>query len=204
MPRHVRVPYTCPRCAYVTAIKQHMRQHLYNTRKECPASNAKILLTDEIKSHILENRVYNIPADISPRYQKIKGSYAGKAENTSGFIYVIHEREFMRMNESVFKVGQTINHSKRISKYPKGSELLFMCKVPDCIYVEKNILQVLGTMFKQRRDIGAEYFEANESELIDVVAQEIISLRPPSPSPETTVIQHVSSIADENDDDNIL
>ena len=56
-------PYTCFRCNYITKDKRHMRMHLYNRKKECPAISLEndIDLTDEIKEKILKNRVYYLP-----------------------------------------------------------------------------------------------------------------------------------------------
>lgn len=52
--------YTCPRCSYKTRIKNDMRKHLYNRKKSCPGQTNQIVLTDEIRERVLENRVYDI------------------------------------------------------------------------------------------------------------------------------------------------
>lgn len=56
----VNVPYTCPRCGYECKQKIDMRRHLYHKKKICPAIVHVIELTDTIKEHILENRIYKI------------------------------------------------------------------------------------------------------------------------------------------------
>lgn len=43
-----------------------MRGHLFETKKPCPASRMDIVLTDEIKQYILDNRVYHPPKPASP------------------------------------------------------------------------------------------------------------------------------------------
>ena len=53
--------YTCIRCGYETNLKPNMQRHLYQTKKQCPQTNHLIELTDEIKQHILVNRIYIIP-----------------------------------------------------------------------------------------------------------------------------------------------
>lgn len=50
-------PYTCPRCNHQTPLRKDMKRHLYNLKKICPGFQNNIVLTEEIKSSILENRV---------------------------------------------------------------------------------------------------------------------------------------------------
>lgn len=54
------VPYECPRCGYNTRDKRNMRRHLFLTQRTCPGSKNVIALTDDIKNHVLENRVYKV------------------------------------------------------------------------------------------------------------------------------------------------
>jgi hypothetical protein len=61
MPRQNREEYTCPCCGYHTSHKTNMHFHLYKLRKPCPKSQNVIELTEEIKQHVLSNRVYHIP-----------------------------------------------------------------------------------------------------------------------------------------------
>jgi hypothetical protein len=41
-----------------------MRNHLFNRKKDCPATENDIELTKEIKEYILKNRIYKIPKEI--------------------------------------------------------------------------------------------------------------------------------------------
>jgi hypothetical protein len=43
-----------------------MERHLYNLKKTCPGQRNTLELTDEIKQHILDNRVYIIPNPSAP------------------------------------------------------------------------------------------------------------------------------------------
>ena len=54
------VPYTCPRCNYSTSRKDNMKKHLHLKNKPCPSTHHDIELTDDIKHHILDNRIYRI------------------------------------------------------------------------------------------------------------------------------------------------
>lgn len=57
--------YECPRCGYQTLQKSHMRNHLLLKKKPCPASKHSLEMTDDIKQHVLDNRVYIIKEDKS-------------------------------------------------------------------------------------------------------------------------------------------
>lgn len=56
-----KVNYTCFRCGYETDSKSHMHKHLFLKKKVCPQTLHIIELTDEIKQHILDNRIYILP-----------------------------------------------------------------------------------------------------------------------------------------------
>ena len=58
--------YACIRCNYETDSKSHMQRHLYEKKKACPQTRNLIELTDEIKQHILDNRIYIIPKVVKP------------------------------------------------------------------------------------------------------------------------------------------
>lgn len=53
--------YKCPRCGYVSHHKGNMRHHLYKKTKPCPATKEVIELTEQIKEHILANKIYKVP-----------------------------------------------------------------------------------------------------------------------------------------------
>jgi len=59
MPRN-KDNYECPCCGYDTPKKHNMMNHLYHLKKPCPKSKNNIELTEEIKEHILKNRVYKL------------------------------------------------------------------------------------------------------------------------------------------------
>lgn len=54
--------YECPRCGYSSHRKSNMYNHLYKKLKPCHGSREVIELTEPIKQHILENKVYKVPA----------------------------------------------------------------------------------------------------------------------------------------------
>ena len=58
----MKPPYTCFCCGYTTINRANMSQHLYKRKKPCPKILNNIEFTDEIKQHILNNRIYIPPA----------------------------------------------------------------------------------------------------------------------------------------------
>ena len=71
----VKDNYTCIRCNYNTKLRSNMSRHLNLLKKNCPATNNDIELTDEIKNYILENRIYKIPKVINNTPQHIINNY---------------------------------------------------------------------------------------------------------------------------------
>lgn len=88
----------------------------------------------------------------------------------SQYIYLLKEREFIKTKENIYKVGMTMkeNH-KRFNQYPKGSILLFQIICNDCKNIEKHVVKKFKKTFKQRKDIGNEYFEGDYKNMIDII-----------------------------------
>jgi hypothetical protein len=101
-----------------------------------------------------------------------RGLYATKIPWTlmTNYIYLLQEREFIKTKENVYKVGMTKkeNH-ERFNQYPKGSVLLCQIICNDCNNMEKTVLKKFKETFKQRKDIGNEYFEGDYKNMIDII-----------------------------------
>ena len=76
MPRK-KILYLCPRCGYQTDHKNFMRNHLYTLKKPCAGKVMAIDLTDDIKEHVLANRVWHQPplADPPPTIHQTINNY---------------------------------------------------------------------------------------------------------------------------------
>lgn len=95
----------------------------------------------------------------------------------NNYIYIIKEREFIKTNENVYKIGRTKRgHSKRTNEYPKDSVVMLVIKVSDDKVYETAILEHLRNVSKQRKDIGSEYFEDNFYNLSKYVMEIIMKL----------------------------
>ena len=88
----------------------------------------------------------------------------------TNYIYLLQEREFVKTNENIYKVGMTKKENyERFNQYPKGSILLFQMICNDCNNIEKCVLKIFREKFKQRKDIGNEYFEGDYRVMIDII-----------------------------------
>lgn len=95
---------------------------------------------------------------------------------SSNYVYLLQEREFIRTNENIYKVGRTEQeNTNRFYQYPKGSKLLYQSSCEDCRKCESLILQKFRESFVQRKDIGNEYFEGNFREMKKIMTAVIES-----------------------------
>lgn len=90
-----------------------------------------------------------------------------------GKVYIILEREFKdkKFNNKdedykIYKIGRTYKLNDEIFyQYPKGSILMRECNVQNSSMCEKEIAKLFAKQFKQRTDIGNEYFEGKFSDM---------------------------------------
>jgi hypothetical protein len=88
----------------------------------------------------------------------------------TNYIYLLQEREFIKTNEKIYKVGMTQKENfQRFNQYPKGSVLLFQIICHDCKNMEVQVIKQFKEKFIQRKDIGSEYFEGNYKSMIDII-----------------------------------
>ncbi len=111
-----------------------------------------------------------------------------------GFIYLLHEREFINSNQSIFKIGRTErNIFDRISDYPKNSSLLFCYHTDLFDKLESPLIKSLKNKFNHCKHIGNEYFEGNLSDIL----QHIISFLTSIDSNNINYIINSNTISDE-------
>lgn len=111
----------------------------------------------------------------------------------SQYIYLLQEREFIKTKEHVYKVGMTKKENyERFNQYPKGSVLLFQMICNNCKNMEKLVLKKFKEIFKQRKDIGNEYFEGEYKDMIDIIYLTI--------KDELNIHEEIINDEEENDD----
>lgn len=86
------------------------------------------------------------------------------------YIYLIREREFIRLGENILKIGKSTQaNTKRIRSYPKGSQLLILLSCKNCHKAEKDLLNIFDKTFTHRPEYGREYYEGDEGEMKRII-----------------------------------
>jgi hypothetical protein len=87
----------------------------------------------------------------------------------AGIIYLLHEREFIKSNVHIYKIGKTQNVKGRLGGYPKHSRLMFSMFTTRLDTMETELIAILTDKFQHRQDIGKEYFEGNPFEMMMII-----------------------------------
>ena len=86
------------------------------------------------------------------------------------FVYLLQEREFIRLNETTYKVGKTTQpRLKRFDQYPNGSEVLFFRCVENSSRIESLMIEELKKSFTLMKCYGSEYFNGNKFHMIRTI-----------------------------------
>jgi hypothetical protein len=97
-----------------------------------------------------------------------------------GYVYLLIEREFIRIKENTYKIGKTEQGLNRIFKYPKNSELIMIIESENCHLDEKLIIKLFKEKFIHKKEYGNEYFWGDKNLMkqiiFDVVKQSELSL----------------------------
>ena len=81
-------------------------------------------------------------------------------------IYLLIEREFLKSDCPIYKIGRSSQENDtRIKQYPKGSRLICLINVEDSKFMEKEIFSLFKHKYIQRKDIGSEYFEGKMEDM---------------------------------------
>lgn len=83
--------------------------------------------------------------------------------------YIMHEREFIKTGEPIYKIGKTTQTiENRLRQYPNGTKLITWKNVENCHNTEQTIIKQFTEHFIHRTDIGNEYFEGTLERMIEV------------------------------------
>lgn len=87
-------------------------------------------------------------------------------------IYLLQEREYLKLNMPIYKIGFTTVGIKRFQDYPKGSKILLMISFDD-YNPEKFFIDIFKSKFRQCTEIGLEYFEGDELQMKHIICSHI-------------------------------
>jgi hypothetical protein len=152
----------------MTRHKACMRKHLYINKKICAGIDNDIILTDEIKDKILENRIYSVPK-LTKQTKELKIINNEDLLINTGSIYLFYTRASKNADESVYKIGKTRNYLQRKEGYDKGGDMLFVVNVSNRHECENIIKDAFRKEFKIRKDYGYEYFEGDVYEMVMLI-----------------------------------
>lgn len=170
--------FKCSDCEYKSERKFNVETHI---KKMCK-NDAKVVNVEiEIKCEYCKNtfntapsmkrhletckiKKYNLESSIVTDKEKIP-IVSHDIVNYDNYIYILQEREFIRLYTHIYKIGVTNSLHNRMGHYPKSSKMIAV--IPVNGNPEKLCLKKLKKSFIQRKDIGSEYFEGNLKLIVD-------------------------------------
>ena len=146
---------TCCSCNYFTNKKFNLNRHVLNKHKNDEMEINDKMDIDDIIDDIIDDK---------------------KDDKNINYIYLLQEREFIKSNENIYKIGKSKQENlKRIINYPNGTKLLFQMSCNNCDYIESCLIKIFKKEFKNKKDIGYEYFEGDALDMIEVIYNYIIN-----------------------------
>lgn len=92
-----------------------------------------------------------------------------------GYVYIVRECDFVRLNEDIYKIGRTskINPEDRFQKYRKGTEIICCFYVNDSIECKNKIIKCFSNHanITKMTEYGKEYFQGDKNELLNEMLQ---------------------------------
>lgn len=86
------------------------------------------------------------------------------------YIYLIQERESIRCNDNVYKIGKTKQKPhRRMEGYPKDSMLFLTIIVDNCDVAELDLIHMFAEKFEHDIRIGNEYFVGDPIEMMKCI-----------------------------------
>jgi len=65
-------------------------------------------------------------------------------KSKAGYVYLLQEREFVRLNKPTYKIGRTTQTlANRFGDYPKNSHIILALTVLDCFSMEDKLKEIL-------------------------------------------------------------
>jgi hypothetical protein len=113
--------------------------------------------------------------NLQKEVQDLKDKISKINEDATGCVYLLQESKFLKKKDRTYKLCFTTRELlTRITKYPKGSIMVYSSFVPNLKDVETNLLKLFNEKFVHKPEYGTEYFNGNPFEMIQTIAGEIL------------------------------
>lgn len=153
--------FQCKHCDKSFAFPANLTRHINNEHPDKRTRRMKKIIEKYI----------NVAKPISKQQEK---EYIH--EEVLGYIYLIREREFVRLNEPVYKHGKTRQKIScddginRLKAYKNGSEIVMIKQVPEHMVdlIEKMITKTFKHCFERHED-GWEYFIGDPFKMTKII-----------------------------------
>ena len=84
-------------------------------------------------------------------------------------IYLIHTREFFRLNEEIYKIGRSHDIDNHLRQYAKGSKILCLISCNNSIQFKRKLSVLFKTHFIQTKEYGNDYFEGSKELMMKIM-----------------------------------
>jgi hypothetical protein len=86
--------------------------------------------------------------------------------NINGSLYLIQRGDHRKQHEDIYKIGRTNDFNRRIKEYPPYSQIIAVSSIDYDRKCERELIREFKDEFEFRTNIGHEYFEGNERDMI--------------------------------------
>jgi hypothetical protein len=86
----------------------------------------------------------------------------------NGWLYLIQRGDHRKQHEDIYKIGRTNDLNRRINEYQLYFQIIAMSPIDDDRKCERELIRELKDEFEFRNDIGHEYFQGDEREMISI------------------------------------
>jgi hypothetical protein len=88
--------------------------------------------------------------------------------SVDGWLYLIQRGDHREQHEPIYKIGGTNDFNRRIKEYTAYSQVISVSPVDNDKKCERELIKEFKNEFEFRNDIGHEYFEEDERDMISV------------------------------------
>jgi len=153
---------------------------------------------DQKHINVMKDSAYQRKIENVKTYKRLM-YYLINPQPMSEYVYLLREREFVRIGENTYKIGRSAQPGdNRFARYPKGSQIEHRLCVPDSKRAERAIKTMFEKYFVQKTEYGSEYFEGKKFAMVYLMNTTIgeLKLVPSDPLPTAAVYLDIKTLDD--------